>query len=476
MTAETAPRTDVHVEELRERIWWLIRLRWLAAAGVLTTILVAPRLVEVRLEGPPLLALTVGLALYNLVLWAIARSHPQITHPSALSAFANAQIAVDWVFLTALLHFAGGIENPFVCTYVFHVVIASILLSRLATYLQAGWGIALIAAMAVLEATGRLAHFGLWPVGYERAYDPGYVTAALAAVGVLLYVTAFLATTITGRLRQREAEIVRLSVSLRERADDLARAYDSLGRLEQQKSDYLQRAAHHLRSPLAAVENMVAVVVQGRTGPVSEQSQEMLTRARARIHGMLDLARDLLLLSQAREVAPFAAPAIVDLEAVLGRVAGEFQHQAEAAGVALTLAPAGGRCEVSGQEDSLAELMENLVSNAVKYTPPGGRVEARLECRGERVELRVSDTGIGIPPEEQPHLFEEFHRAANARRSGTPGTGLGLAIVKAVAEAHGGTVSLESQLGTGTTVHVWLPTGPPRPQPAAAGLDATAHS
>jgi signal transduction histidine kinase len=474
MAVETARRAEVRLEELRDRIWWLIRLRWLAAAGVLTTILVAPSLVEVRLEERPLLALTAGLALYNVLLWAIARYHPQITRPAALFTFANLQIAVDWVFLTALLHFAGGIENPFVCTYVFHVVIASILLSQAATYLQASWGIVLVAAMAVLEATGRLPHYPLWLRSGSLAQDPNFVIAVVAAVTVLLYATAFMATAITGRLRQREGEIVRLSVSLQEHADDLERAYASLHRLEQQKSDYLQRAAHHLRSPLAAVENMVAVVVQGRTGEVPPQSQQMLTRARARIHGMLDLARDLLLLSQAREVAPFATPAAVDLEALLRRVVSEFQQEAGAAGVALALAPVEGRCVVSGQEDSLAELAENLISNAVKYTPREGRVDVSLGCGAGRVELRVSDTGIGIPPEEQSQVFDEFYRAGNARTSGAPGTGLGLSIVKAVAEAHGGTVSVESEVGAGTTVRVSLPAGPPRPQPAAA-RDATTH-
>jgi signal transduction histidine kinase len=474
MAVGTAPQADVQLEELRDRIWWLIRLRWLAAAGVLTTILVAPSLVEVRLEERPLLALTAGLALYNVVLWAVARYHPQITRPSSLPAFANAQIAVDWVFLTALLHFAGGIENPFVCTYVFHVVIASILLSQAATYVQASWGIVLVAAMAVLEATGRLPHYPLWVGSDNLAQDRNYVTAAVAAVTVLLYATAFLATAIMARLRAREGEIVRLSVSLQEHADSLERAYTSLHRLEQQKSDYLQRAAHHLRSPLAAVENMVAVVVQGRTGQVSPQSQEMLTRARARIHGMLDLARDLLLLSQAREVAPFATPATVDLEAVLRRVVGEFQQEAEAAGVALALSPVEGQCAVSGQEDSLAELAENLVSNAVKYTPREGRVEVHLECGEGRAELQVSDTGIGIPPEEQAKVFDEFYRAGNARKSGASGTGLGLSIVKAVAEAHGGTVSVESEVGAGTTVRVSLPAAT-RPAPASS-RDARAHS
>jgi len=113
--------------------------------------------------------------------------------------------------------------------------------------------------------------------------------------------------------------------------------------------------------------------------------------------------------------------------------------------------------EVQADPEAIAELIDNLVSNAVKYTTPGGRVAVVLERRPGLAEIRVSDTGIGIPAEERDRIFEEFYRAPNAQDSGKDGTGLGLSIVKAIVEAHGGAIGIDGREGEGTAVSVTLP-------------------
>lgn len=463
MTVEPGDHTDVHLEELRARISWLVRLRWLATAGTAITIAVAPLFIPIRLQQRPLYAVTAGLAAYNLSLWLLLRGEPRLLHSTALPWFANLQIAFDLVFLTALLHFAGGVENPFVGYYVFHIVIASILLSRAATYSQATLAVTMLVLMAVLEAGGQMAHhaLGFLPEGLYR--NPHYVFPILFSLGTMLYVTAFMASTITSRLRRRESESVRLSVSLRKHADNLEHAYAILDGLERGKSEYLYRAAHHLRSPLGAIENMLAAMSQGLTGPLSEQSHEMVERARRRVRMMLDLARDLLVLSRAREAELLAEPETVDLAALVKGLAEDYRQQATSAAIDFTTVLGDGGCKIVGDRESLTELVENLVSNAVKYTTAGGMVRVSLHRAGDRVEVCVSDSGIGIPPEEQQLVFDEFYRARNARQSGKEGTGLGLSIVRAVTRAHGGQVAVESAVGAGTTVRVQLPRASAQP-------------
>lgn len=279
MRAQFGVQGDSQTEELRERIWWLVRLRWAAAAGVTVVVWSVPRLVGVPLAERPLYLITAGLAGYNLVLWVASYRLPFAARPFLLKAFANLQIGVDLLFLTALLHFAGGIENPLVCYYVFHIVIASILLSRRATYAHTVLALGLVSLMAGLEATGRIAHYHLAGfTGSEHYRSPTYVFAILLVVGSMLTFTAFMATSITAQLRRREGEVVRLSQSLQEHTADLERAYEELSRLERGKSEYLHRVAHHLRSPLAALERMLAVVSEGRTGPLNEKSHEMIVR------------------------------------------------------------------------------------------------------------------------------------------------------------------------------------------------------
>jgi signal transduction histidine kinase len=449
---------NVDLEELRDRIPWLVRLRWAAILGVLITIWIASQFLRVRLDVVPLLIIVGALAAYNLTCWAVGRWVPAATAGVRISYFANLQIALDLVALTSLFHFAGGVDNPFLCYYVFHIVIASILLSRAATYVQVTLAMALLVTMASLEATGKIPHYhliGFIPTDLYRS--PVYILGVLFAIATMLYFTAFMATSITRRLRRREAEIVRLSDALREHADDLGQAYEALRHLEGVRSDYLHRVAHHIRSPLATLERMLAVVEEGRTGQIPERSVEMLERARGRIGELLALARDLLVLSRTREAPPLAQRERVDLVTVVQNVARDLRHEAAAASISLQADCPDSPVEIIGDPDALQELVENLVSNAVKYTNAGGDVRIAVTVQSGLAELAVSDTGIGIPEAEQEHIFEEFYRAANARDTGKLGTGLGLSIVKAVSEVLGGNISVTSALGRGTCFRVSLP-------------------
>ena len=112
---------------------------------------------------------------------------------------------------------------------------------------------------------------------------------------------------------------------------------------------------------------------------------------------------------------------------------------------------------LSGDRARLAQLLDNFISNAIKFTPEGGRVEVRTWAEGDRALVSVADSGIGIPEDEQARLFERFYRASSATERAIPGTGLGLAIAKAIVDAHGGTIRVESGVGTGTTFTVELP-------------------
>ncbi len=282
---------DLHTEELRARIRWLIRLRWLAALGVAIVVYAAPKLFLVSLPSDELYAVTLALVLYNYLLWKLADRYGESAPEAAVFWFANVQVSADLVFLTLLLHFSGGIENPFVCYYVFHVVIASILLAPHIAFLQVGLAVALLLGMTVGEAAGLLRHYHLFTMwSFEPYRDSTYLAAILFVTVTMLYFTALMATTISSRLRRREREITDLSASVQKHAEDLERAYGSLRELEREKSEYMYRAAHHLRAPLAAVENMLAVVAEGRTGAIPGQAEEMVARSRARVRGMLELA------------------------------------------------------------------------------------------------------------------------------------------------------------------------------------------
>jgi two-component system phosphate regulon sensor histidine kinase PhoR len=148
----------------------------------------------------------------------------------------------------------------------------------------------------------------------------------------------------------------------------------------------------------------------------------------------------------------------VDVALLVRRAAESAGPVAERKGLTLTVQAARELPELAGDRRLLAQALDNLVSNAIKFTPAGGTVTIRVRAAGEGVELEVQDSGVGIPADELPHLFERFFRASTANASGT---GLGLPIARSIAELHGGTISVDSAVGTGSTFWLSLPPAPP---------------
>lgn len=470
--------------ELIGRIAWLIRLRWVAVAGVALFLEVARRLFPVQLAVAPLWAILICLGVYNAVLWLVAwhlrgvpagrivdRFRPlvRVLLPRAIwnlepegqaaqaAVFANVQISLDLLALAALLHFAGGIENPFIFFFVFHSVIAAILLSRRASYLQTGLGFFLISLVAVGEATGVLAHYpldGVWRAGAYR--EPLLVGAQLFVLGTTLFLAVYMGGTIAAHLRGREREVLELSEEVERRASMLEGAYRRLAELERAKSAYMRKVAHELRRPIGAVQTTLRVVLEGAAGGLEDPTRQLVARAEKRVDELSQLTDDLLALSRAREAGAAVEDAPVDLAALVAEAVADQAARAAAGGVDVSLTTPAGLL-VLGDGDGLRQLVGNLLANAIRYTPRGGRVVVSLAEAAAGAWLEVADSGIGIPPEDQARVFDEFFRAANAREFARDGTGLGLAIVRAVVDRHGGELQVESAPGTGSRFTVILP-------------------
>jgi len=471
--------------ELTESVAWLIRLRWLAVVGVVCFFEVARRVFPVTLELVPLYATLAALAAANLAWMTVlhrlrqpqregaarwVRTLARLVAPPVLeeagadretrdaALFANLQIAVDMVLLAALLHFAGGIENPFIVFYIFHVIVAALLLSRLATWVHATVGLLLVSAVAVAELQGWVRH---WPLGGTWGPD-GYrnvplVAAQLFVLGATLYLSAYMGTTIAGRMRRREHDSLVLSRDLSAKAEILERLCNRLEQSERARSRYMRKVAHELRGPLGTIQTALKVVLADILPP---SAREMVGRAERRAGELAQVTQDLLALSRARDVAAEAALTEVALGELVRDVVEDQRPVATAAGLALELEAADLGRRHRADPNGIEQLVRNLVANAIRYTPSGGRITVRLAEVPAGIRIEVTDTGIGIPEEAMPRLFEEFFRADNAREVAPEGSGLGLAIVRAVAGQHGGYVTVDSAAGRGTTFAVELPLEP----------------
>ncbi|HSP89548.1 MAG TPA: GAF domain-containing sensor histidine kinase [Vicinamibacterales bacterium] len=243
-----------------------------------------------------------------------------------------------------------------------------------------------------------------------------------------------------------------------------AKAYRLLADLDRDKSRFLRITTHELRSPVRVTESLLMTLGDGFVGTLAPEQTEVLQRAQRRLASLHELIDDLLDLAAGKADMAQVQPKTVDLRDVAAEVTERLRTVAEGKGLTLLYDRPGEPIEVFCDPADLDRIVVNLVGNAVKYTA-SGHVRVSLAMAGGRVRLEVADTGIGIPREALPSLFNEFYRAPNAKAAGESGTGLGLAIVKLLVARYGGEIGVASEEGTGTTMTVTLP-----PSPAAPGM------
>jgi heavy metal sensor kinase len=245
--------------------------------------------------------------------------------------------------------------------------------------------------------------------------------------------------------------------------EDVARAFNGvLERLEHAVGEMRQFSAalaHELRTPLAALRGEIELAL-GRLGTADANRDhlasqiEEIDRLKRLIEQILTLAR-----AEAGQIPLTFAP--LDAGELAAALVDQLEPVAQARGIALTCEREGGAAVVRADGEWLRRLLINLLDNALKFTHEGGRVWVRVAPAGDRVTIAVHDTGVGIAPADRPHVFERFFRADPSRTSATEGTGLGLSLVQWIVERHGGSIGLESEVGSGTTFVVALPrTGP----------------
>jgi heavy metal sensor kinase len=294
------------------------------------------------------------------------------------------------------------------------------------------------------------------------------VPVAVAAAAALGYLLARTALAPIDRLRRSTRQITadrldrRLPVS--SPRDELGRLAatinEMIARLERSFAEvrrFTADASHELRTPLAAIRTEVEVALAGPA--VTPEQERLLGSVLEECARLTRLTEQLLALAREDARCGAAVREPVDVAAVVAAVADNLLPLAEAKGITLQV-KAAGHPEVAGDAAQLRQVFYNLLDNAIKYTPAGGKVEARVEATPPGALVTVRDTGIGIPREHLPHVFERFYRADRARSRAEGGTGLGLSIARSIVAAHGGDVVLASAPGEGTTCTVVLPAEP----------------
>lgn len=255
-----------------------------------------------------------------------------------------------------------------------------------------------------------------------------------------------------------DVEFFRQAAGLVAIAVENARSYEAVEKMIDERSRFMMRVAHNLRAPLAAIISMLEVVKESYIGDLNEAQFEQLRRIDRRVRTMITLINELMALAESQNETREMMHRPVDLNILAGRIKRTFEEEARGKGLTFRIDYPDDLQEIVGDPTMIEQLLENLISNAIKYTDAGGNVGVEFSVGHEKmVTIQISDNGIGIPKAAIDSLFNEFFRAENARSVEEHGTGLGLAIVKEIVDRHGGRIQVESEEGIGTLIIVHLP-------------------
>lgn len=292
-----------------------------------------------------------------------------------------------------------------------------------------------------LPAVALLAGLAVLVVGTTMELSDLAVVLAALTVG-LGALPLFFRQAILGRMLAAQDEAVR-----------------RLTELDQAKTDLLVTVNHEFRTPLTSINGHVELLLDGSAGDLPSAATDMLhtiERNGAKLQSLIDET------FAASRIESFSGDLVrtpVDLADLVSRAVARVEAFARSNGVAITVNSHDGAVVVDADAHHLERALVNLLDNAVKFTAPEGRVTVSIDGApmASEVDIRIRDTGIGVPPDDIPHLFTRFFRASNAQKAAIPGVGLGLSITQQVVQAHGGMIAVDSTLGQGTTMTVRLP-------------------
>lgn len=446
------------------RLRLFVTMRWIAILGVVIATLVATNVFHVSFPTIPVYVICAFMALYNLVLLRQARSLEAVAPGLVIQktrAYGNIHIFLDLISLTMLLHFSGGIENPFIFYFVFHIIAASIVLHYRMVYLLATAVILMMGLLVGLEYAGVIPHVNLAGFAASDLYrQETHALAILLSLATILYGTTYMATGILGELRKRQRQVVKLQERLlQKKTGELAQASKEVVKLEEERNRFLRFlgiAAHDLKAPLAAIQSYLSVMLGGFSGELTEKQKNMLERSTLRIKELLTLISDLLDIPRIETGQIVQEMKEISLRQVVRDSLGDLRELAKQKGLKLKVELPQALPKIRGSSPRLQQVITNLVNNAINYTSEG-EITIRVREKDNDLQVEVLDSGIGIPPEDLPRVFNDFFRASNVE---TKGTGLGLSIAKRIVETHGGRIWVESpcpESNTGSKFTFTLP-------------------
>ncbi|GAB4289214.1 MAG: hypothetical protein Kow0098_07030 [Ignavibacteriaceae bacterium] len=428
-------------DAIRNRNLWLIKLRYGAVLMLALALFAAIYLVGFEFSDKQLAAVIIiifSILLYNIFLHYVRRYLKCEADKFNPLHFSVVQMVLDLVTLTLLTYYTGGVETPLAMLFIFHMIVGSLILPGFVIYTLAVIVIITFSAIAYADYLGIIPHHhiqGLMDTHLSK--DITYIITFTSVFAFTIIISVLLANRIAKQLYLREQQL-----------------YESLEKLnaaEKEKQKYIIGVVHEIKTPIAAIQSFLELIIQKFLGPLNEKVEEKLLRAKKRADEALEMTNEVLKISRLRLLDEVSNENIL-LDEVIETVINKHQSSADIKNIKIDyLNQVNKALTVTGDKFLLGIAFSNIISNAVRYIPEGGKIEIRVTENSGNIKVVISDNGIGIPPGEEEKIFGDFFRGSNIRDLAPAGTGLGLSAVKQIITRHGGTVKAKSPSAIGNS-------------------------
>lgn len=442
---------ELEAEEKLKRLRWSVSVRYVMITVVALISLVAYELgLNFDLVGV-FVAATIAFV-FNLTSNLVFRD---VKYPKYWPYFG---IFLDMIVITLLVHATGGIESIFLPLYLLQLVGTNVHFSSLAAPINLVFGGSMFVGMTIFEYVGILPHNDVGIFEQQLYLNELYFFITSLTMICLMGISTYRSGHVVRSLQTVERELIKANRDLVKLNLMYSKVNRRLKEIDQMKTEFISVASHQMRTPLSAMKWVLRMILDGDLGSLNSQQKEMLIKGYRTNERMITLINDLLNVSRIEEgrfqyrFVHMSVEEVIDsvfqeMKTLIGKKNIKFEYSK----------PEVSLPKVNIDPQKIRLVIQNLLDNAIKFTPAGGKIKAEAISEGNNVKFAITDSGVGIPANQHHRIFTKFFRADNVIRMQTDGSGLGLFIVKNIIDNHQGKIWFASTEGKGTTVYFTLP-------------------
>ncbi|MBN2281995.1 MAG: HAMP domain-containing histidine kinase [Candidatus Marinimicrobia bacterium] len=423
---------------MRMRIEWFINLRWFLVF-IIFTIIEISNISHYPLGVSQLYCILSVLTFLNIIYIFIEKYYPFKTIRQEL-VFAEIQMMTDIVCLSFIIHYIGGIRNPFYFIYFIHIVISGIMFQGSLPYINSFFTVLVLSAWTLLEFLNLVTKYPLNTNGLTVSE----ISISLLSFSFLIFAITYIITDFVSRFRKMKKMIDEKSELLKTTMEE--------------RDKIFRFTAHELKSPLTTMRSILAIISMLHDIPhEKERVKDMIQRAEKRNDQVLDMVKDMIEITHFKQDKESKVKKKVNWGEWVEYKIFNIHEYADAKNIKMIYHNETFERDITVITDSMDKIVDNLINNAIRYTPEGGQVDITAFVNSKKYGITVRDTGIGMSADDKVRIFDEFFRSAEARRMEKIGTGLGLSLVKEIVDKLGGSIAVESTPEKGSEFKVVLP-------------------